>query len=115
MRGRIVPLACFAVCLALTSAHAQQEEEVILANPAFSFTFSAGYIADDLGLWQKHGLRVKTVSITGIGAINSVISGSSHFAQSSASSFGRAAARGQRLLAIAATINRPFAQVVLRK
>ena len=117
MRVRTVPLACFAVCLALaaTPLRAQQEEEVILANPAFSLTFSAGYIADDLGLWQKHGLRVKTVSITGIGAINSVISGSSHFAQASASSFGRAAARGQRLLAIAATINRPFAQVILRK
>lgn len=114
MRRRILLVAA---CLALsaTPLRAQQSEEVILANPAFSFTFSAGYIADDLGLWQKHGIRVKTVSITGIGAINSVISGSSHFAQASASSFGRAAARGQRLLAIAATINRPFAQVVLRK
>src|SRR4029078_1404055 len=38
-----------------------------------------------------------------------------HFAQASASSFGRASARGQKLIAIAATINRPFAQVVLRK
>jgi ABC-type nitrate/sulfonate/bicarbonate transport system substrate-binding protein len=44
-----------------------------------------------------------------------VISGSSHFAQASASSFGRASARGQKLIAIATTIDRPFAQVVLRK
>jgi ABC-type nitrate/sulfonate/bicarbonate transport system substrate-binding protein len=44
-----------------------------------------------------------------------VISGSSHFAQASASSFGRASARGQKLLAIATTIDRPFAQIVLRK
>ena len=95
--------------------HAQPSEEIILADPAFSLTFSAGYIATDLGLWQKHGIKVKTVAITGIGAINSVISGSSHFAQASASSFGRASARGQKLVAIATTIDRPFAQIVLRK
>jgi ABC-type nitrate/sulfonate/bicarbonate transport system substrate-binding protein len=94
---------------------AQPGEEVILADPAFSMTFSAGYIATDLGLWQKHGIKVKTVAISGIGAINSVISGSSQFAQASASSFGRASARGQKLVAIAVTINKPFAQLILRK
>jgi ABC-type nitrate/sulfonate/bicarbonate transport system substrate-binding protein len=94
---------------------AQSNEEIILADPAFSMTFSAGYLATDLGLWGKHGIKVKTVAITGIGAINSVISGSSQFAQASASSFGRASARGQKLIAIATTIDRPFAQVVLRK
>ena len=98
-----------------TAAKAQSSEEIILADPAFSLTFSAGYIASDLDLWGKHGIKVKTVQITGIGAINSVISGSSHFAQASASSFGRATARGQKLIAIATTIDRPFAQVVLRK
>ncbi len=65
--------------------------------------------------WGKHGIKVKTVQLQGIAAINSVISGSSHFAQASASSFGRATARGQKLIAIATTIDRPFAQVVLRK
>ena len=99
----------------VTPLHAQSDEEIILADPAFSLTFAAGYIASDLNLWAKHGIKVKTVAITGIGAINSVISGSSHFAQASASSFGRASARGQKLIAIATTIDRPFAQVVLRK
>jgi NitT/TauT family transport system substrate-binding protein len=116
MRIRTAGIAALAlISLAATPLHAQPGEEIILADPAFSLTFSAGYIATDLGLWQKNGIRLKTVAITGIGSINSVISGSSHFAQASASSFGRAAARGQRLLAIAATIDRPFAQLVLRK
>lgn len=95
--------------------HAQSEQEVILADPAFSMTFAAGYIATDLGLWQKHGIKVKTVPIAGVGSINSVISGSSQFAQASASTFGRASARGQKLVAIAVTINKPFAQLILRK
>jgi ABC-type nitrate/sulfonate/bicarbonate transport system substrate-binding protein len=113
------PTAILLVAIAAAAGEAplraQPAEEIILADPAFSLTFSAGYVASDLGLWQKHGVNVKTVSITGIGAINSVISGSSHFAQASASSFGRASARGQKLVAIATTIDRPFAQVVLRK
>jgi ABC-type nitrate/sulfonate/bicarbonate transport system substrate-binding protein len=115
---RLPIAATVAVVLSAVSAaplHAQPNEEVILADPAFSMTFAAGYIATDLGLWQKHGLNVKTVSISGIGAINSVISGSSQFAQASASSFGRASARGQKLIAIAVTINKPFAQLILRK
>ena len=101
--------------LTLEPLQAQSGEDIILADPAFSLTFAASYIASDLDLWQKHGIKVKTVQIQGIGAINSVISGSSHFAQASASSFGRATARGQKLVAIATTIDRPFAQVVLRK
>jgi ABC-type nitrate/sulfonate/bicarbonate transport system substrate-binding protein len=116
MRASILAIAALAAMTAGgTPAKAQSSEEIILADPAFSLTFSAGYIASDLDLWSKHGIKVKTVLITGIGAINSVISGSSQFAQASASSFGRATARGQKLIAIATTIDRPFAQVVLRK
>src|ERR1700704_46085 len=115
MRVKTIAIAVVLLSASIAPLHAQSDEEIILADPAFSLTFAAGYIASDLGLWQKHGIKVKTVAITGIGAINSVISGSSHFAQASASSFGRASARGQKLIAVATTIDRPFAQVVLRK
>ena len=43
-------------------------EDVTMAVPAVGFPFTAGYIADGLGLWEKHGLRVKTVLIAGIGS-----------------------------------------------
>jgi NitT/TauT family transport system substrate-binding protein len=118
MRLSTLAIAAVAAAASITGApplKAQSGEEVILADPAFSLTFAAGYIASDLDLWGKHGIKVKTVQLQGIAAINSVISGSSHFAQASASSFGRATARGQKLIAIATTIDRPFAQVVLRK
>lgn len=118
MRVPMLVVASVAAAAAVSGAtpiRAQSGEEVILADPAFSLTFAAGYIASDLDLWQKHGIKVKTVQLSGIAAINSVIAGSSQFAQASASSFGRASARGQKLIAIAVTIDRPFAQVVLRK
>ena len=108
-------IAAVLIAAGVTPLPAQPAEEVILADPAFSMTFSAGYIASDLDLWAKHGIKVKTVAITGIGAINAVISGSAQFAQASASSIGRASARGQKLIVIATTIERPFAQIVLRK
>jgi ABC-type nitrate/sulfonate/bicarbonate transport system substrate-binding protein len=111
----VVAVAAAAAMSGSTPIRAQAGEEIILADPAFSLTFAAGYIATDLDLWSKHGIKVKTVQLQGIAAINSVIAGSSQFAQASASSFGRASARGQKLIAIATTIDRPFAQVVLRK
>lgn len=88
---------------------------VVLVNPAFSLAFSASYLAEDLGMFTKHGLHVKLIEIPGVGAINAVISGSAEFAESSALSQTRAAARGQRLLAIVETLDRPIVQVALRK
>lgn len=99
----------------LAEAQDRKLEAVTMANPVISLSFSLGYIADELGLWAKHGLSVKTLEISGVGALNAVISGSADFAQPSGPSFTRAAAKGQRMLAIAMTTNRVSAQAVLRK
>jgi ABC-type nitrate/sulfonate/bicarbonate transport system substrate-binding protein len=102
--------------LAAGPAHAQAPlENVILANPVISLSFSMGYIAEDLGIWAKHGLAVKTIEISGVGALNAVISGSADFAQPSGLSFTRAVAKGQKLIAIAASTNRITPQLVMRK
>jgi ABC-type nitrate/sulfonate/bicarbonate transport system substrate-binding protein len=103
--------------LGASPLHAQQgkAEEAVMAVPVVGLAFSLSYLADDLHLWEKHGVRMKTVEISGIGAMNSVISGSTDFTQSSGSAITRAAARGQRLLTIVETLERPSVQVVLRK
>ena len=115
--GRITAVSAMLLFVAGPS-HAQQRaapEEVVMAVPGVALTFSAGYIAEDLGLFDKHGVRVKSVVIAGIGSTNAVISGSADFAQISAATLTRAAARGQRLLAIASTLNRVTVELVLRK
>jgi NitT/TauT family transport system substrate-binding protein len=115
--GRITAVSAMLVFVAGPS-HAQQRaapEEVVMAVPGVALTFSAGYIAEDLGLFDKNGVRVKSVMIAGIGSTNAVISGSADFAQISAATLTRAAARGQRLLAIASTLNRVTVELVLRK
>jgi NitT/TauT family transport system substrate-binding protein len=109
-------IAATSVATALAPAQAQQaSNEAVMAVPVSGLAFSLGYLADDLNLWEKQGIKVKTVQISGIGAMNSVIAGSTDFTQSSGSAVTRAAARGQRLLGIVGTINKPSAQIVLRK
>ena len=108
-----------AIAVALLSAAApagaQEKIPVILAVPAFSLSFTLGYLAEDLGLFAKEGLAVKQVDMQGLAAINALIAGSSDFSEASGASLTRAAARGQRLLAIAQLSNRAFVQIVLRK
>ena len=112
-------LAAVAIVLAAISqpARAQQgsAENVVLAVPNVALTFAPGYLAEDLGLFAKQGLNVKSVVIAGIGSANAVISGSADFAEISGATLTRAAARGQRLLGIVSTLNRPTIQIVLRK
>jgi NitT/TauT family transport system substrate-binding protein len=86
-----------------------------MALPSEGLAYSMDYIADAQSLWEKHGLRMKTVVIAGIGSTNAVISGSVDVAHASGATLIRAAARGQRLLAIVGVLNRASVEVVLRK
>jgi hypothetical protein len=81
-------------------------EDVTMAVPNITFNLTATFIADELGLWARHGLRFKMIQVTGIGAANAVIAGSADFSQGGGSTLTRAAARGQRLLAIASTADK---------
>src|SRR4051812_6319566 len=108
-------LACCGAFVATPLPAQPKLEEGVMAVPVVGLSFSLGYLADDLNLWAKHGVKIKTVEISGIGAMNSVISGSTDFTQSSGSAITRAAARGQRLLTIVGTLDRPSVQIVLRK
>jgi NitT/TauT family transport system substrate-binding protein len=90
-------------------------QDIIVAMPNFTFTSTPNFIAEELGLWAKHGLRVKIIQIAGVGATNAVIAGSADFVQAGGSTLTRAAARGQRLLAIANTAERNIVAITMRK
>jgi len=102
--------------LILSSQPSRAEPDAVkFVIPTVSLTFTAAYVAEDAGLWQKEGLSVTVLHILGLGAMNAVISGSAEFAQNTAGGFTRAAVRGQRLLAIANLIDRPMMELVIRK
>src|SRR5260221_12815541 len=104
-----------AAILALAAQPAAALDDIVIAMPNFTFTSTPNLIAEELGLWAKHGLQVKIVQIQGVGATNAVISGSADFAQAGGSTLTRANARGQRLIAIANTAERNIVNITLRK
>jgi NitT/TauT family transport system substrate-binding protein len=114
----IRPALLAAVLMLATAPLAAQPaalQDIIVAMPNFTFTSTPNFIAEELGLWAKHGLRVKIIQIAGVGATNAVIAGSADFVQAGGSTLTRAAARGQRLLAIANTAERNIVAITMRK
>jgi NitT/TauT family transport system substrate-binding protein len=91
------------------------DEHVLLALPNEAMQFIGYYVAEDLGFFKEQGVEVKKVVLTGVASPNAVISGSVEFAFASGASLTRAAARGQRMLAIAQMNNLPVWDIVLRK
>ncbi|HXQ53832.1 MAG TPA: ABC transporter substrate-binding protein [Stellaceae bacterium] len=106
------------VCACLLGAIAParaESERAILALPAEGMNFLAYYVAEDLGLFAQQQLEIKSVVIAGVGSFNAVVSGSVEFSFSSGSSLTRAAAHGQRMLALAQMNNLPVWDIVVRK
>ena len=110
-----------AVAVALVSGFAlgspalAAEEQATFALPAVTFAFVPAYIAEDLGLWTKRGLKVKQAVITGIGAMNAVLSKSVEFSISSMPTVIRANVRGQKVIAIGGAFEGTAVEVVMRK
>ncbi len=90
-------------------------ETVSLTLPVLSLTFSADYIADTKGYWKDQGLDVQIQSIPGVGGANAVLAGSVDFGQTSGGAFLNANAHGQKLFAIANTIDKMQVEIVLSK
>ena len=107
-------IMALAACLMPARSEAQQPIDVIIALPAPTLTFSAPFLAEDAGLYKKEGLSVQHRMLVGVEAVNAVIGGSADFTVSTGPVFLRAAAKGQRLLAIANLIDKPLVEMVLR-
>ncbi|HZT50596.1 MAG TPA: ABC transporter substrate-binding protein [Stellaceae bacterium] len=107
-------LVMLAAALGCGPARAEMEHAT-LAIPGINVLFLAQHIASDLHLWEKDGLDVKVLQITGIGSMNAVIAGSADFSMSSGPSITRAWARGQKLHALATAINQSGQDIVIRK
>lgn len=112
VRTMVLP---FILVAALTAAPATAGETVNISIPQLSMTFSPDYIADAMGYWKDEGLDVTFQPILGIGGINALIAGSVDVARVTADGFLLANRRGQKLLAIANTLNRIQLEIVVSK
>ena len=93
-------LVAGAIGIGPTASHGQ-DIDVIIALPAQTLTFASAFIAEDAGLYKQEGLRVSHRFLVGVAAPNAVIAGSADFTIGTGPVFLRAAAKGQRMLAIA--------------
>jgi len=108
--------AAFAVLVGLIStAGCAQDIEILMALPAPTLTFSSAFIAEDAGFYKKEGLKVSHRILVGVASPNAVIAGSADFTIGTGPVFLRAAAAGQRMLAIANLIDKPLVELVLHK
>jgi ABC-type nitrate/sulfonate/bicarbonate transport system substrate-binding protein len=94
---------------------AKPEIDILMALPAPTLTFSNAFLAEDAGFYKREGLKVSTRTIVGVGSVNAVIAGSADFTIGTGPVFLRAAANGQRMLAIMNLIDKPLVELVLRK
>lgn len=92
-----------------------ETDHIVLAIPAELVQLLPLYIAADTGLWDKAGFEVKIVTIPSVGGMNAVIAGSADFSFSTGAAITRAAAHGQKLVAIVELANESGQIVILRK
>jgi NitT/TauT family transport system substrate-binding protein len=112
-RLAVVGVGC-AVGLSPTPGQAQ-ETEVVFAIPALTLTFTSHFVAEDAGFFKKEGLKMNTRNLVGVASPNAVLAGSAEFTMGTGPVFLRAAAQGQKFLAIANLVDRPMVELVLRK
>ncbi len=108
-------LAGFVVAALSVLPARAEDEQVLLGLPTEGMQFIGYYAGEDLGFFKEQGLEVKKVVLQGVASFNAVVSGSAEFAFASGASLTRAAARGQRMLAIAQMNSLPVWDIVLRK
>jgi ABC-type nitrate/sulfonate/bicarbonate transport system substrate-binding protein len=111
----LLVFAALAIALQPAEASAQEEIATSFAIPAQTLTFTAHFVAEDAGFFQKEGLKVTTRYLTGVASVNALIAGSVDFASGTGPIFLRAVARGQKFIAIADLVDRPLVELVLRK
>jgi ABC-type nitrate/sulfonate/bicarbonate transport system substrate-binding protein len=112
---KLATILAFVLCANAASPARAETEKVTIALPALALIFLSDYVAEAAHLYEKEGLDAKVILVTGVGAFNAVVSGSADFSMSSGLTLNRAAAHGQRMLAIANTIDKLPGEVVLRK
>jgi ABC-type nitrate/sulfonate/bicarbonate transport system substrate-binding protein len=112
MKSLLVSAVALVAAMAPPAA-AQQQEVVTLALPATNMGFAPAYVAAAKGFWQ--GLDVKMPVISGIGAMNAVLSKSADFSISSGLTIVRANIRGQKVVQIVNTMDGLIVELVVRK
>jgi NitT/TauT family transport system substrate-binding protein len=100
--------------LGVSQSPAQAPVPTTIALPAQSLLFAPLYIAQERGLFRQHGIDPKVIYVAGPGVINAILGKSADFTLISGGIQIAAAARNQKLVAIANTQDRFTTDIVVR-
>ncbi|HEV8016468.1 MAG TPA: ABC transporter substrate-binding protein [Stellaceae bacterium] len=114
-RRLFAAIALSLVAGAPAMAQTAAPEHTIVSLPAENFGFLPFYVAQDRKIFEQQGLDVQKVVLAGVATTNGVISGAADFGFSNGASLTRAAARGQKLLAIAIMSDKPVWAIMMNK
>ncbi|HXG50631.1 MAG TPA: ABC transporter substrate-binding protein [candidate division Zixibacteria bacterium] len=111
---KIIGFTSALIFACVLAANARAAEKIIADYGGLSGFQSSVWVAKDLGLFEKHGLDVEVIMITGSArSVAALLGGSTQFATGSATGPLVAAARGADIKVIAASYNKfPYAFVV---
>lgn len=114
MFTRYLQVFFWAASLCLTSSPAFAAEKLIADYGGHAGFQSATWVAKDLKIFDKHGLDVEVIMITGAArSVAALLGNSTHFSTGSATGPLAAAVRGSDIKVIAASYNKfPYAFVV---
>jgi len=108
--------AAAALAIGLNPAAGRAEDtDLVFAIPVQSLTVTGHWVAHDAGFFKKEGLNVTDRVLVGVASPNAVLAGSADFTVGTGPVFLRAAAQGQKFLAIANLVDRPLVEVIMRK
>lgn len=113
--ARLTAAVIAALIFNVAACDRRRDERVTIVLPSSTLAFTVVFVADDLGLFRQEGLDVRLQTATGVSAVNAVIGGAADFTIGSGTTFLRAVAQGQKLLAVANLIDRPLVEIVLRR
>ncbi|HXR88535.1 MAG TPA: ABC transporter substrate-binding protein [Stellaceae bacterium] len=111
----VIAVGALALLGVMAPARAAEVEHTSMAQTPAIMAFLSAYIAEDAAIWRDNGLDVKVINLPGVATVNAVIAGSADFALSGSDALTRAAAKGQKLLALAAINNQSGQVTSLRK
>ena len=112
--GRVLQVALVLVCLGLAGQHGYTADRLVADYGGHAGFQSAVWVAKDLKIFEKYGLDVEVIMITGSArSVAALLGGSTQFATGSATGPLAAAAKGSDIKILAASYNKfPYAFVV---
>jgi len=108
-------IACALFAGLLPTASCAADIDVLLALPTNTLTFASAFVAEDAGMFKKHGLKVEQRFLAGVASNNAVINGSADFLLGSIATMLNGVSMGQPMLMLANMVDRPMVEIVIRK